>query len=254
MHANLLVLPGLGIPAGYYAPLVDALRAEGAHATTMELPGQGDREPPSRDNDPGFADLLDHGLPAAIANLRRSGEVGAPTLLLGHSIGGHLAAMHAGRPGSDVDGLVLAACGSPYHRAHERRMALKIRILTTLIPATGAVLGHFPGDRLDFGGRQPRSLMLDWRHLALTNTYVAHGIDEDLDAQIGRWTGPVLALRMADDDFAPRAAVHVVSDKFTTARVTHRVLSADDLGTRANHHRWARRPDAVVAAIRAWLA
>lgn len=253
MHANMLVLPGLGIPAGYYTPLVDALRAAGANATTLELPGQGDREPPSRHNDPGFADLLDHDLPAAIADLRASDEADAPTILLGHSIGGHLAAMHAGRPGSDVDGLVLAACGSPYHHAYDMAMAAKIRVLTAMIPVSGAVLGHFPGDRLDFGGRQPRSLMLDWRHLALTNTYVARGIDEDLDGQVGQWSGPVLAVRMADDDFAPEAAVHAVTDKFSTAEVTHRVLSADELGTRANHHGWARHPDAIVATIRTWL-
>ena len=79
------------------------------------------------------------------------------------------------------------------------------------------------------------------------------GLDEDLEAGIRRYDGPVLVLRMADDDYAPETAVRAVSDRFAAADVDLRVLDADMLGDRADHFRWARRPDAVTAAILSWL-
>ncbi len=58
---------------------------------------------------------------------------------------------------------------------------------------------------------------------------------------------------MQDDVFAPRDAVHAVSDKFIQAEVEHRVFNAQVLGDKADHFRWARTPATVAETIQGWL-
>ncbi|KZX73164.1 hypothetical protein A3716_22735, partial [Alcanivorax sp. HI0011] len=106
---------------------------------------------------------------------------------------------------------------------------------------------------LGFGDREARTLMTDWLAVAKTNRYQASGLSQDLDSGIAAYTGPVLCLRMQDDVFAPRGAVHAVSDKFIQAEVEHRVLNAQVLGDKADHFRWARTPATVSETIQGWL-
>lgn len=137
--------------------------------------------------------------------------------------------------------------------AYQGRTQRQLQLLIGLVPALTRLLGHYPGERIGFGGREARRLMRDWLQLARHDRYEAAGLDEDLEAGIRRYDGPVLVLRMADDDYAPETAVRAVSDRFAAADVDLRVLDADMLGDRADHFRWARRPDAVTAAILSWL-
>jgi predicted alpha/beta hydrolase len=122
-----------------------------------------------------------------------------------------------------------------------------------MIPLLNAAFGYYPGHRVGFGGREARTLMNDWLDLARTNVYGARGMDEDFDAAIARYTGPVLSLRMADDPFAPEAAMAAVTDKFHQATVSRHVITAEQIGDRADHFRWARKPEAVVEHILAWM-
>lgn len=251
--AHVLVLPALGTAADYYTRLADALRGAGFRVTVMELRGHGNSPlRPSRRVDFGFRELLDEDIPAALRELRAQAPE-LPVLLLGHSLGGHLAAISAGRLRETLDGIVLAACGSPWTEAYEGATLRKLKLLCAAIPPLTALLGYYPGQRIGFGGREARTLMREWRALALSNRYRAQGIDEDLDTAIAGYDGSVLALRMADDDFAPDAAVRAVTDKFHSAAVEHRVLDAGVLGCRADHFRWARQPEAVVQVMTHWF-
>lgn len=254
-HATgkVLVLPALGVPARFYAQLAEQLAARGLEVAVLELRGTGDSPlRASRRCDFGFAELLDEDVPAALHSLGCARD-GLPVWLLGHSLGGHLAVITAGRMPEEIDGLMLVACGSPWREAYRDATRRKIGALCALIPVCNALLGYFPGDRIGFGGRQPRRMMRDWRTLALSGRYSAEGIDDDLEAGIPRYAGPVLSLRMADDAFAPEAATRAVTDKLAGADPTESVLDADALGTAADHFRWARRPDAVVARMADWL-
>lgn len=60
-----VILPGLGIPAGYYEPVAEALTGHGFDAALCELPGQGDSRPrPGPDSDYGYQELVAVDLPA----------------------------------------------------------------------------------------------------------------------------------------------------------------------------------------------
>jgi len=249
----LLVLPALGTPAKTYERFAGAAAAAGIATAVMELRGYGTSAVrAARNCDWGFRELLREDLPAAIAGLRAR-HPRHRLLLCGHSLGGHLAVALSALAPQSFDGIVLVACGSPWIGAYRGRTRLMIGLLTLLIPLLGGLCGYFPGNRIGFAGREARTLMRDWRRLATHNHYQAQGIEQDLEAGIAAYRGPVLALRMAEDAFAPEAAERAVTRKFRCAVLDSRVLQSGDLGARADHYGWCRKPQAAVEVIAAWI-
>lgn len=252
-RANIVLMAALGVPARFYLPLAQELRTAGLNVALVEQRGHGESElRPSRRTDFGFRHALVHDIPAVLDHVEQAAP-GLPLYLMGHSLGGHYAAITAGRLPQRVDGVIVAACGTPWIGAFAGSTQWQLQLLVWLVPVLNLLLGYYPGDRVGFGGREARTLMADWRKLAIDNRYRARGLREDLDGGIARYRGPVLSLRMSDDSYAPEAAMAAVTDKFVAARVTRRVLTADDLGDRADHFRWARSPAAVAREVAAWL-
>ena len=253
-RANLVLMGALGMAARYYESLARALCAQGFNVVLAEQRGHGDSPlRASRSVDFGFREALDEEIPALMDWLEARAP-GRPLYLMGHSLGGHYAAMTAGRFPRRVQGVIIAACSSPWPEAFPQPERRRIRLLCFLLPVLLRLYGYYPGDRMGFGGREARTLMRDWLVLARENRYRALGLDEDLEAGIRRYPGHLLSLRMAEDTYAPEAAMAAVSDKFAAARVTRQVLTTEMLGERADHFRWARAPDAVARAVASWSA
>ena len=66
-----------------------------------------------------------------------------------------------------------------------------------------------------------------------------------------RW--PVLALRMRDDWMVPQASLDWLLGKMPAAAHTQVVLGDEELGTRADHFSWMRRPRSVAAHMLRWI-
>lgn len=253
-RAAIILMPALGVAARFYDPLAASLQAAGVPVLVMEQRGHGDSSlRPSRQVDFGYREALNEDLPAMIAFLRQQ-DSQRPIVLMGHSLGGHYAAITAGRLPADVSGVIVAACGSAWIGGFSGRIRRQLQVLTRLIPVLTTTLGYYPGNKVGFGGREARRLMHDWLQLAKHNRYAAAGLDEDLEAGIRRYVGPVLSLRMEDDDFAPEAAMAAVTDRFTSAHLTQQVLNAATLGDKADHFRWIRSPQAATSTVVSWLA
>ncbi len=251
---TIMLLPALGVAARFYDKLAGTLAESGLNVAVMEQRGQGDSAlRPGRRHNWGFADVLDNDLPALL-EWAEAQRPGAPLYLMGHSLGGHFAAITAGRFADRISGLLLVATGSPWWKAFQGASAQpdakSVRRLIRLIPTAGLLFGYFPGKRIGFGGDEARGIMNDWRSLAKRNRYRARGLAEDLDAGVAGYSGPVLAVRLADDGLAPRASVKAVTDKFRNAPLSQRVITAEQLGDRADHFRWARQAQ-VVAGLAA---
>jgi len=246
------ILGALGTPATFYARLADELAGRGWAAAVVEQRGLGESSlRPSRERTWDFTDVLEADLPAALGWIRKQ-TPDRPLLVLGHSLGGHYATMAAGRHPELLDGLVLAACGTPWIEAFESPTREMVSGLVDAIPALHEQHGYYPGTQVGFGGDDARGVMEDWRHLALTNRYRLAGDDQTPAERIAAYDGPVLVVAMADDDFAPAAAVAAVRDRFAATTPTERVLTSDDIGVTADHFGWARRPAAIVDVITSW--
>lgn len=248
-----LIMAALGAPARLYENLAAALAAQGVNVALLEQRGHGESSlRASRHSDWGFVEVLSNDLPA-VFDWIEARVPGAPLYLLGHSLGGHYSAMMAGLHPQRISGVILVATGSPWWRAFDGKFRFQIRLLVNLLPLITALVGYYPGKQVGFGDREARTLMADWRDLAIDNTYVARGLREKPDARIARFTGPVLSVRLADDPFAPERAMRAVTDKFEHSLVTEKVVDAQALGDRADHFRWARQGTTVALLVADWL-
>jgi predicted alpha/beta hydrolase len=151
-----------------------------------------------------------------------------------------------------IAGLILVASGSVHHRgfpAHRRPLVLGGTILAS---GLARLMGHFPGDKVGFGGREAVRLIADWARLSRTGQLRAAGSDFDFEAGLAAFRRRVLAIDVAGDTLAPRGTVDELCKKMRAADVTRWHFGPAEPGPRW-HFQWARRPDEVADRIAAWV-
>src|SRR5687767_6554198 len=107
-EALVVILPAMGVPAGYYTRFATALNAAGLAVAVADLRGTGDSRPQAaKSSSYGYRQIADdvQAVLQALAPLRERRR----TILLGHSLGGQAAMMHLAGSQAGVDGLVLIA-------------------------------------------------------------------------------------------------------------------------------------------------
>ncbi|MER8186006.1 alpha/beta fold hydrolase [Kitasatospora sp. NPDC094015] len=245
-----LIAPAMGTPVGFYRRFAQELHAAGATALVLDHRGSGARGRVPRTT--GYRQLTDD-LGAAVAAVRTHLPKAALTVC-GHSLGGQLAlvqAAEAAERGAPVpDAIALVAAGSVYHRAYGRR-APGLFVASRLMALTAAALGHWPGHRLGFGGRQPAGVIIDWAHQARTGRYRLAGAE--VEDALRALRVPVLAVDVEGDRLAPPGAVDHLCAMVPNAAVHRRGYSAADAaGGPLDHFRWARHAAPLARDLVAW--
>jgi predicted alpha/beta hydrolase len=246
-----VVWPAMGVPARYYRPFAAGLLSAGLAVAVADLRGTGSSTPrPGRPSRYGYAELVaDVG---AVLDALKPHTDGRPVLLLGHSLGGQVCALHLALSGSDsrVDGLVLVAVGLPYWRDY-RTGVRTILPMTQGINAVSAVLGVWPG--WGFGGRQARGVIRDWAHSARTGRYPAlNGVD--VEAALAHVRTPVLAVDVEHDQYTPPSTVDRLCAKMPAAPVEREHYAAAQAGGQLDHFRWVRAAGPLAGRIAAFAA
>ena len=245
-------LPAMGVAASFYRPLAEALVGQGLHAFTCDHRGVGKSSVrASRRVSFGYGDMLEKDLPRAVA-AARAALPGRPVYLLGHSLGGQLAALYAGAGADRVDGTILVAAGSVYFRSYRFPDSLKVLGVTQLARGLSSALGYWPGDKLGFAGREARGVIRDWSHQARTGRYEFKLGGAEAESLLARAAGEVLAISVDNDVLAPASAVDHICQKLSSARVTRWHYTAAR-GDRIDHFRWVKRPDPVARRVKAWI-
>lgn len=245
-----VMLPGLGVPAGFYDPVAQALVEAGFNAAIGELRGQGDSKPrPSASSAFGYQELVSIDCPATFEVVRERFPASTP-FLMGHSMGGQIGVMYASRIRGRLGGLILVASGSPYHRGFPGIRAPGLYLGSSAMSVTANIAGFWPGDRVNVGGfgRQSKVLITDWARFARTGRMEPVGADIDYEERIARLTLPVLSITIEGDDLAPRRSAKNLVDKLSGAQVTMTHID-EPLG----HNGWIRNPTAVSERVVAWL-
>ncbi len=252
-HARALVMPALGIQARLYVPLAQALAAGGCSVALLEQRGHGRSALRARRGSAwGMREFLDFDLPAALDWLDHHAP-DLPLVLGGHSLGGHLATLYAGRRPSRLAGVFHIATGAPYHNDFPARQRWLIRLLCVLISVFRPFPGYFPGDRVGFGGRETLQLMRDWRQWALGGRF-DFGADRSLQDAVAAFRSPVLSVSLDEDSYCSPAAVDRALAPFSGADVSRLTLGAEEQGEHLGHFRWARRPAGVARVVGDWIA
>ncbi|TSD99434.1 alpha/beta fold hydrolase [Skermania sp. ID1734] len=245
-----VVLPGLGIPGGYYDPFAKELASRGFDAAIGELRGQGDSRPrPSGDSRYGYQELASVDIPAIFEVVRERFPDSTP-FLLGHSMGGQLGVLYAARARGRLGGLILVASGTPYYRSFSGAKSPGILVGSAAMSLTANVAGFWPGDRIGIGGfgRQSKVLIADWSRLARTGRFDPSDADIDYEERISRLKLPVLSISIEDDEVAPPSSAKHLVEKLPNAPLTE-WLQPEPLG----HNGWIRNPRSTVDRIEKWL-
>ncbi|KGN34168.1 hydrolase [Knoellia sinensis KCTC 19936] len=248
-----VLLPALGVAAGYYGPFVKALAAEGVATLVADFPGQGVSRPfASRRHDFGYAAVSDDVVAATVA-VAKERYAGRPVALLGHSFGGQVAMVHLATHASAAGALVLVGSGSPYWRGYPRR--IKLLAQTQSVAAIAWVRGHWPGHRLGFGGRQPRQLIREWARFARRGDLIVEKGSGAGEPDFSSVNIPVLAVALDNDDLAPQGSIDNLVAKLQAAQVEHRFATRPEGedGPPFDHFVWARHPGGFAQDVASWL-
>jgi predicted alpha/beta hydrolase len=239
-----VVLPALGVQARYYTPLAELLLAAGCATVLVDLRGQGGSTPQvDRGARFGYRELVQRDIPAVVDTVR-DWFPAQPVYLLGHSIGGQLAAGYVTGPAHRVAGLILVAAGTPYYRRYNPLRALWVLAATHGIAFCATVWGYWPGSH----GRQSRILLRDWARFTRT------GRNPGMPASVVDANGlPVLAVSVEGDYYAPPSAVDHLCSLLPGVELTRQHLTGLGSGCHLDHFRWVRSAGLLVPLITDWL-
>jgi predicted alpha/beta hydrolase len=245
---TLLVVPAMGMSAGYYDKLIAAFAAAGINAGRMEQ--RGHEEVGGRvagwSYDFGYADLVDD-IAAAVDRLGEliPASAGA-TYVLGHSLGGQAASAYAALHPDRVAGLVYVASQTPYWRNYGPGFL----VASQAMGLVGRVVGHFPGKQLKFAGREARTLMKEWARYARTGRLRIGSPARDITEEMRALRKPALIVSIEGDWLAPSATVDEIQRRMPGLDVARVHLVEPGI----DHFKWARRPDSTITAVLDWLS
>lgn len=179
--------------------LAAAFTARGYRVVAFDFRGHGGSKLPAGVSW-GYDDLVRYDLPAVASCVRARAE-GRPVVVVGHSLGGHVALAGLGTGVLDVDG-VLAIAANVWMRRLERshvRWGAK-RVLTALMAGAVRATGRFPARRLRMGSDdEPAEYMTDLLRGAREGRWGSADGRHDYLAAMANVRAPLVAVLSAGD-------------------------------------------------------
>lgn len=250
----LLFLCAMGTRSRFYHRLGAAMAVAGISFASMDWRGmESSSARASRKVNWAYEDLIALDI-AATHRCLRALVPAAPCWIGGHSLGGQLAAQYASRQAAELRGLVLIAAGTVHFRAWPGTAGLRLLALTQSAALISQLLGHYPGQRLGFAGREARGVIRDW---ARTARFGRYRFGPDPAAQqdaVRRLQKPVLALSFAGDTLSPATAMDRLVAKLRSCEITRWHWDKDKTGGETkDHFSWAKQPEHIAPDVAAWL-
>ena len=223
------------------------LAERGWRTCAFDFRGHGESGPPAgRGGAWGYDDLVMLDLPAVVGSLRaRAGAL--PVIVVGHSLGGHVALAAAGTRTVHVDGLVLAASNVwlPEDEPSRLRWIAK-RGTATLIDAVCRRRGFFPARALRLGSDdEAGGYMTDLTRFIREGVWTSRDGGQDYRASVANVRIPVVTIASRGDTFnCPPASAARFVERVRGPMKTFTVEIADDGGAPPDHMALVTGPSA----------
>lgn len=250
----ILCLPAMGVPARKYLHLAESLCLEGFACAIFELRGIGSSSVrASRKSNFGYHEILNFDLPKAIEEIHRL-YPGNPVYLLGHSLGGQLGLLFMSLHPQQISGLIGVATGTPYYKGWRFPHNIGIWGLSKVMRLVSFGIGHYPGRKLGFAGREARKLIKDWAFSVGSGNYRANGSTHHFEDKFKMLNQPALMLTIEDDHLAPPSSIKNLGNKLEQSQVTYHHLTKDDFERDSlGHFNWMKEAEPITKKIMHWI-
>lgn len=233
-----VIVPAMGVPQSFYAPLATWLAREGYHTVTFDYRGMGkSRRGPLSAVD---ADIITWAEQDTAAVLRAL-AVRAPSLpitWIGHSLGGQIVPFV--QEHYAVSKVITVATGSGYWRENAAALRRRVWILWWLaVPLATPLFGYFPGKALGMVGDLPRGVARQWRAWCLDPEYAG----TEHRARFEAVATPITAISFTDDEMMSDANTSKLHALYSRAPRKMLRLSPGDAGIKRIGHFGFFRPE-----------
>lgn len=238
---TVIILPALGMPIAKYEPVIKELLMRGFSVIAADYPGCGRNKPTvSQDFNYGYAQLLSDYIPLLIQIVKI--EHLPDPIILGHSLGGHLATLYSQRDYVPIIGIATGSLGLQYWNLRG-----KIKLLQAYTAVNLMLLKdhYFKGYKIGLGHIEAKKLMRDWAKFVLTGNF-KHIILEERIAK-----NAALFIQFKNDPYAPMRSVKGLSRYFESPTIISLDLSHHIKGHQ--HSAWIQSPSEVIQHITLWL-
>ncbi len=248
---SIVILSGLAAPQEYLRWFAGSLASKGWGVLTFDYRSVGKSNDAAADRAATLDDWAQLDIPAAISEVRQRCE--GPVIAVAHSIGGQLLGQSPGL--HDVDGILLIAAQRGIPKLYDGVARLRVRYAYAMFPLLIRTLGYLPVSKFTFPERCSPQAVMQWVRWGRTGTFTSmNGVN--FEARFAEYRGRLIALTIADDQYAPPRAVDALTDLYEGAAITrHRITPADygvgSLGHFGFFHR--RAPRELWSKAEMWL-
>ncbi|PZP03959.1 MAG: phosphoheptose isomerase [Corynebacterium urealyticum] len=221
--------PATGVDMHLYRKFAVFLAERGWAGLIYDFRGTGESATPGDKSNRAIrmSDWIVKDVPAATRALKERFP-DASHAAVAHSVGAHgmLATQHE----EPVEAMVMIASHAGITRT-VRTAAGRAKVWTifnVVTPVCEKLMGYVPVEALGVGKTIPLGVMLQWRSWAAQKQYFFDDPEFDFAERFTKAEGPVLSVVMADDLWAHRGAVNVLTDKLVRADVLKQGVEAGE--------------------------
>ncbi len=216
-QAVLIIASATGVKQSFYKKFAEFLAAKGVTVITFDYQGIG------RSLNQRIADVENNaeewgsiGLENVIAHMLKY-HPRSKKYILGHSIGGQLIGF--AKSAIEVDKIILVAAQSGYWKYWKGTGRVKMWFnWYVLFPTLVSLFGYMPSKKISGMENLPKNVAKQWNNWGKDPEYLFSDIRQEasnFDAISSRMT----AFSIADDVYAPKAAVNWMTQKYSKATV-----------------------------------
>ena len=245
-----LMLPAMGVRASYYDRFCLELASSGDIVASVDWRGH-DKSSirASRRNNWGYSRLIEE--VQYYCNWLKKKYSCKQVYLIGHSMGGQVGHLAAARYPNLIQGVYTIASSDPYFNSWKGIQKVGIYLAASLVRPISFFVGHFPGYFFGFGKRESRMAIRDWAYAVRRGTFKPRKDSFDYPVAKKIYPGRIISISIANDFFAPKAAVDFTLAKFEQASVnTHfHLVPIKNEETTLDHFNWVKYSERVLNHI-----